>query len=103
MPEVPPLLGILRRDWRNMTRYKYEIVIRGAQRRKESNSISRRIRVSQPQPQQQRAEVVTHHSRRPEDLCSASSSRSKDLKQPQRKEFSQWPMALRQLGCTSML
>ncbi|MPC63040.1 hypothetical protein E2C01_057131 [Portunus trituberculatus] len=31
MPEAPLLWGILRRDWRNRTRYRNEIVIGGAQ------------------------------------------------------------------------
>ncbi|MPC22555.1 hypothetical protein E2C01_015572 [Portunus trituberculatus] len=31
--EVPPFWGILRRDWRNLTRYRNEIVIRGGQQR----------------------------------------------------------------------
>lgn len=39
-------------------------------------------KVSHPQPQQGRAEVVTHHSRRPEDLCRASSSSSEGPRQP---------------------
>lgn len=33
-------------------------------------------KASHPRPQQRGAEVVTHHSRRPEDLCRASSSSS---------------------------
>ncbi|MPC60836.1 hypothetical protein E2C01_054895 [Portunus trituberculatus] len=32
-PEALPLTGNLRRDWRNRTRYRNEIVIGGAQRR----------------------------------------------------------------------
>ncbi|MPC41654.1 hypothetical protein E2C01_035254 [Portunus trituberculatus] len=43
-PKAPPLWGILRRDWRNRARYSNEIVIGGAQRRRQVNSISRRIR-----------------------------------------------------------
>ena len=39
-----PHLGILRRYWRNRTRHRYEIVIRGSQWRRKGNSISRRIR-----------------------------------------------------------
>ncbi|MPC10066.1 hypothetical protein E2C01_002693 [Portunus trituberculatus] len=35
---------ILGTDWKNMTRYRYEIVTEGAQRRREGNSISRKIR-----------------------------------------------------------
>ncbi|MPC72584.1 hypothetical protein E2C01_066896 [Portunus trituberculatus] len=34
MPEAPLPWKILRRDWRNRIRYRYEIVIRGAQQRK---------------------------------------------------------------------
>ncbi|MPC19329.1 Ubiquitin-conjugating enzyme E2 [Portunus trituberculatus] len=44
MSESPPLWGILKRNWRNRTRYKYEIVIRVAQQRRLGNSISRKIR-----------------------------------------------------------
>ncbi|MPC96589.1 hypothetical protein E2C01_091855 [Portunus trituberculatus] len=43
-PEAPPLWEILRRNWRNRTRHRNEIVIGGAQRRGYGNSISRRIR-----------------------------------------------------------
>ncbi|MPC44063.1 hypothetical protein E2C01_037724 [Portunus trituberculatus] len=42
--KVPPLWGILRRDWRNRTRNRNEIVIGGVQRRRWGNNISRRIR-----------------------------------------------------------
>ncbi|MPC16613.1 hypothetical protein E2C01_009441 [Portunus trituberculatus] len=34
MPEAPLLWGILRRNWRNRKRYRYKIVIGGAQRRR---------------------------------------------------------------------
>ncbi|MPC51802.1 hypothetical protein E2C01_045656 [Portunus trituberculatus] len=45
-PEAPPLWEILRRDWRNRTSYRNDIVIEEAQRRRSgnSNTISRRIR-----------------------------------------------------------
>ncbi|MPC53199.1 hypothetical protein E2C01_047087 [Portunus trituberculatus] len=33
MPEAPPPWGILKREWKNRTRYRNEIVIRGAQQR----------------------------------------------------------------------
>ena len=44
MPKAPLLWRILWRNWRDRTRYRYEIVIRGTQRRGKSDSISRRIR-----------------------------------------------------------
>ncbi|MPC38376.1 hypothetical protein E2C01_031882 [Portunus trituberculatus] len=44
MPEVPLLLGVLRRDWRNRPRYRNEIVIGGPQQRRYGNGISRMIR-----------------------------------------------------------
>ncbi|MPC70038.1 hypothetical protein E2C01_064273 [Portunus trituberculatus] len=44
MPEAPQLWWILRRDWRNKTRYRNEIVIGGAQRRRQGTSLHRRIR-----------------------------------------------------------
>ena len=43
-PKAPSLWRILRRDWRHRTRYRYEIVIGGDQRRRKVDSISRRIR-----------------------------------------------------------
>ena len=43
-PKAPPLWRVLRRDWRDRTRYRYEIVIGGTQRRRKGDSISRRIR-----------------------------------------------------------
>ena len=42
-PKAPPLWRILRRDWRDRTRYRYEIAIRGIQWRRKGNSISRSI------------------------------------------------------------
>ena len=44
MPKAPPLWRILRRNWRDRTRYRYKIVIGGTQRRRKCDSISRRIR-----------------------------------------------------------
>ncbi|MPC19918.1 hypothetical protein E2C01_012846 [Portunus trituberculatus] len=44
MPEAPPFWGIQSKNWRNRARYRNEIVIRGAHRRRYGNSISRRIR-----------------------------------------------------------
>ena len=42
--KAPPLWRILRRNWRDRTRYRYEIVIGGTQQRRKGDSISRRIR-----------------------------------------------------------
>ena len=44
IPKAPPLWRILRRNWRERTRYRNEIVIGGTQRRRKGESISGRIR-----------------------------------------------------------
>ena len=44
MPKAPPLWRILMRDWRNRTRYRYDIVIGKTQRRRKGDSIGKRIR-----------------------------------------------------------
>ena len=41
--KAPSLWRILRRDWRDRIRYRYEIVIGGTQRRRKCDSISRRM------------------------------------------------------------
>ena len=43
-PKAPSLWRILRRDWRDRTRYRYDIMIGETQRGGEGDSISRRIR-----------------------------------------------------------
>ena len=42
--KAPPLWRILRRNWRDRTRYRYEVVTGENQRRKKGDSISRIIR-----------------------------------------------------------
>ena len=42
-PKASPLWRILKRNWRDGARYRYEIVIGGTPRRRKGDSISRRI------------------------------------------------------------
>ena len=44
MAKAPPLWRVLWRNWRDRISYRYEIVIRGTERRRNDDSISRRIR-----------------------------------------------------------
>ena len=44
MPEAPLFSGILRRNWRDRTKFRYKIVIGGAQWGRYGESIGRRIR-----------------------------------------------------------